>query len=82
MAINANTQTKTIHRPVLKVLGLGGGGGNAVNRMIELGLKGVDFIAANTDHQDLETNLAPTKIRLGPKLTRGLGAGCSRVAGM
>jgi cell division protein FtsZ len=43
--------------------------------MIELGIKGVDFIAANTDHQDLATNLAPTKIRLGPKLTRGLGAG-------
>jgi cell division protein FtsZ len=75
MAINANTQTYTIHRPVLKVLGLGGGGGNAVNRMIELGIKGVEFIAANTDHQDLDSNLAPTKIRLGPKLTRGLGAG-------
>jgi cell division protein FtsZ len=75
MAINANTQTYTIHRPVLKVLGLGGGGGNAVNRMIELGIKGVEFIAANTDHQDLASNLAPTKIRLGPKLTRGLGAG-------
>jgi cell division protein FtsZ len=75
MAINANTQTLTIHRPVLKVLGLGGGGGNAVNRMIELGIKGVDFIAANTDHQDLAANLAPSKIILGPKLTRGLGAG-------
>ncbi|MEN8242570.1 MAG: cell division protein FtsZ, partial [Chloroflexota bacterium] len=75
MAINANTQLGDIHRPVLKVLGLGGGGGNAVNRMIELGIKGVDFIVANTDHQDLEASLAPTKIRLGPKLTRGLGAG-------
>jgi cell division protein FtsZ len=75
MAINANTLSQSIHRPVLKVLGLGGGGGNAVNRMIELGIKGVDFIVANTDHQDLATNLAPTKIRLGPKLTRGLGAG-------
>jgi cell division protein FtsZ len=75
MAINANAQSQNIHRPVLKVLGLGGGGGNAVNRMIELGIKGVDFIAANTDHQDLAANLAPTKIMLGPKLTRGLGAG-------
>ena len=64
-----------IHKPVLKVLGLGGGGSNAVNRMIELGLKGVDFIAANTDHQALKSSLAPVKIHLGPKQTRGLGAG-------
>jgi cell division protein FtsZ len=63
------------HEPVLKVLGLGGGGGNAVNRMIELGLKGAQFIAANTDAQALQTCLAPVKIQLGPKLTRGLGAG-------
>lgn len=64
-----------IHLPSLKVLGLGGGGTNAVNRMIELGLSGVEFIAANTDHQALEHSLAPTKILLGPKTTRGLGAG-------
>src|SRR5574340_1289501 len=62
-------------KPVLKVIGLGGGGSNAVNRMIELGLSGVDFIAANTDAQMLKTSLAPTKIQLGAKLTRGLGAG-------
>jgi cell division protein FtsZ len=62
-------------KPVLKVIGLGGGGQNAVNRMIELGLSGVDFIAANTDAQVLASSLAPTKIQLGPKLTRGLGAG-------
>lgn len=61
--------------PVVKVLGLGGGGCNAVNRMIELGISGVDFIAANTDHQALKGSLAPTTIQLGPKLTRGLGAG-------
>ena len=61
--------------PVLKVVGLGGGGQNAVNRMIELGLDGIDFIAANTDAQVLQSCLAPTKIQLGPKLTRGLGAG-------
>ncbi|MEX1071528.1 MAG: cell division protein FtsZ [Anaerolineales bacterium] len=61
--------------PVIKVLGLGGGGGNAVDRMIELGLPGVEFISANTDYQVLQTNLAPTKIQLGPELTRGLGAG-------
>jgi cell division protein FtsZ len=64
-----------IHKPSLKVLGLGGGGSNAINRMIELGLTGVDFIVANTDAQALRNSLAPTKIQLGPKTTRGLGAG-------
>ena len=59
----------------IKVLGLGGGGSNAVNRMVELGLIGADFIAANTDHQALESSLAPTRIQLGPNVTRGLGAG-------
>lgn len=62
-------------QPVLKVVGLGGGGQNAVNRMIELGLSGVDFIVANTDAQVLKSSLAPTRIQLGPQLTRGLGAG-------
>lgn len=64
-----------IKPPVLKVIGLGGGGSNAINRMIELGLSGVDFIAANTDAQALRNSLAPVKIQLGPQLTRGLGAG-------
>ena len=64
-----------IHKPSLKVLGLGGGGSNAINRMIELGLSGVDFIVANTDAQALNNSLAPTKIQLGPRTTRGLGAG-------
>lgn len=64
-----------IYKPVLKVLGLGGGGGNAVTRMIELGLGGVEFIAANTDLQVLKSNPAPKKILLGPHVTRGLGAG-------
>lgn len=62
-------------RPVLKVIGLGGGGCNAVSRMIELGLKGVDFIAANTDRQILMSNPADTRILLGPQVTRGFGAG-------
>jgi cell division protein FtsZ len=62
-------------QPVLKVLGLGGGGCNAVNRMIELGLSGVEFVAANTDNQALKNSLAPVKIQLGPRVTRGLGAG-------
>ncbi len=64
-----------IYKPVLKVLGLGGGGGNAVDRMMELGLRGVEFITANTDRQALERSQAPVKIQLGPKATRGLGAG-------
>ena len=70
-----------IHKPVLKVLGLGGGGSNAVNRMIELGLTGVDFITANTDHQALCSSQAPVKIHLGPKTTRGLGAGGNPATG-
>ncbi|MEW5870081.1 MAG: cell division protein FtsZ [Chloroflexota bacterium] len=61
--------------PQLKVIGLGGGGCNAVERMIELGLRGVEFIAANTDRQSLLRNPAPTKILLGAQATRGLGAG-------
>ncbi len=59
----------------IKVIGVGGGGGNAVNTMIAAGLPGVDFLAANTDAQALRTNLAIVKLQLGEKLTRGLGAG-------
>jgi len=66
---------KPIGQASIKVLGLGGGGSNAVNRMIQLGLDGVDFIAANTDKQALASSLAPTRLQLGPRITRGLGAG-------
>ncbi|WP_203649091.1 cell division protein FtsZ [Secundilactobacillus yichangensis] len=59
----------------IKVIGVGGGGGNAVNRMITEDVKGVEYIVANTDVQALEASKAETKIQLGPKLTRGLGAG-------
>src|SRR5215472_12415854 len=59
----------------IKVIGIGGGGSNAVNTMIAAGLPGVDFLAANTDAQALKSNLAPIKLQLGEKLTRGLGAG-------
>ena len=59
----------------IKVIGVGGGGSNAVNRMISDQVKGVEFIVANTDVQALEASAAETKIQLGPKLTRGLGAG-------
>jgi cell division protein FtsZ len=63
--------------PKIKVVGVGGGGGNAVNTMIEAGVQGVDFVAANTDCQVLETNQAPTKIQIGKTLTKGLGAGAN-----
>jgi cell division protein FtsZ len=59
----------------IKVLGVGGAGGNAINDMINSEMVGVDFIAANSDAMSLERNLAPIKIQLGPTLTRGLGAG-------
>ncbi|MCL1935883.1 MAG: cell division protein FtsZ [Defluviitaleaceae bacterium] len=59
----------------IKVIGVGGGGNNAVNRMIEDNVEFIDFIAANTDHQVLELSSAPVRIQLGEKLTRGLGAG-------
>ena len=59
----------------IKVIGVGGGGSNAVNRMIESGVECVEFIVANTDAQALEASKAATKIQLGPKLTKGLGAG-------
>lgn len=65
----------------IKVVGVGGGGGNALNTMIQSGLDGVEFIAANTDMQALEANLAPTKIQLGPALTKGLGAGANPEVG-
>ncbi|MFO0713192.1 MAG: cell division protein FtsZ [Sandaracinus sp.] len=61
----------------IKVVGVGGGGGNALNTMIQSGLEGVEFIAANTDTQALEANLASSKVQLGPGLTRGLGAGAN-----
>ncbi|MCH8130937.1 MAG: cell division protein FtsZ [Myxococcales bacterium] len=59
----------------IKVIGVGGGGGNALNNMIASGLQGVEFCAANTDAQALEHNLAPTKVQLGTEITRGLGCG-------
>ncbi len=59
----------------IKVLGIGGAGGNAINDMITSQMVGVDFIAANTDAQALERSLAPVKIQLGTSTTRGLGAG-------
>lgn len=75
-----DTSSSSMSLPVnnvaeIKVIGVGGGGGNAVNRMIKAGLSGVDFWAMNTDNQVLEMSLAENRIRLGGKLTCGLGAG-------
>ncbi len=61
--------------PVIKVMGMGGGGSNAIDRMIHFGLSGVEFIIANTDRQAMAYSQASVKLQLGPKLTRGLGAG-------
>lgn len=65
----------------IKVIGVGGGGCNAVNRMIESGVKGVEFIVANTDLQVLNSSLAPVKIQIGTELTNGLGAGANPQVG-
>ena len=65
----------------IKVIGVGGAGGNAVNNMIESGLKGVEFIVANTDAQALEISKAPLRIQLGDKITQGLGAGANPQVG-
>ncbi|MCZ6515430.1 MAG: cell division protein FtsZ, partial [Acidobacteria bacterium] len=65
------------HKAKIKVIGVGGGGGNAVNRMIAARLEGVDFLVANTDLQALRSSSAPVKIQLGGKLTKGLGAGAN-----
>src|SRR5687768_11436040 len=61
----------------IKVVGVGGGGSNAVNRMIAAGLDGVEFLVANTDVQALKQSRAPVKIQIGAKLTKGLGAGAN-----
>src|SRR5436853_5467003 len=65
----------------IKVIGVGGGGGNAVNRMIQAGIKGIEFLVANTDVQAMRTSLATSKIQIGAKLTKGLGAGANPEVG-
>src|SRR5512136_983662 len=75
MQYGANYTLEPEHFAQIKVIGVGGGGSNAVNRMIAQGLRGVDFIAVNTDAQALLMSDAPQRIRIGDKLTRGLGAG-------
>ncbi len=71
-----NSQSTFVENPAqIKVLGIGGGGSNAVNRMIEEGIQGVEFIAVNTDAQALMLAQAPQRLRIGDKLTKGLGSG-------
>src|SRR6201986_276836 len=65
----------------IKVIGVGGGGGNAVNRMMDAGVEGIEFIVANTDLQALRMSHAPVKLQLGVKLTNGLGAGANPEVG-
>jgi cell division protein FtsZ len=73
MRLKLAEETRTGAR--IKVVGVGGGGSNAVNRMVQVGLEGVEFIVANTDLQALHGNAAPVKIQIGGRLTKGLGAG-------
>lgn len=71
-----NTNNEIVYnKPVIKVIGIGGGGGNAVSRMMDKDISGVEFIAANTDVQALKMNRAPKKILLGPNTSHGMGAG-------
>ena len=74
-------ENKDVMGAKIKVIGVGGSGGNAVNTMIKMGLTGVEFIAANTDKQALEASLASVKIQLGGELTKGLGAGANPEVG-
>ncbi|HUV12210.1 MAG TPA: cell division protein FtsZ [Acidobacteriota bacterium] len=73
--IKLSFEEKPLNGAAIKVVGVGGGGCNAVNRMIESGIEGVEFIAANTDLQALRQSYAPRKLQLGDKLTKGLGVG-------
>ncbi len=80
MQISFDDSIKTVAK--LKVVGVGGAGGNAINRMVTSGLQGVEFIAVNTDAMALEHNRADVKIQIGSKLTGGLGAGANPQVGM
>ena len=78
--VNLNMRPRN-YTAVIKVVGVGGGGTNAVNRMIKMGIKGVDFVAANTDAQSLLGSKADLKLDLGRKTTKGLGAGANPEVG-
>ena len=72
---------KSVFKPRILVLGVGGAGGNAVNNMIQADLQGVEFAVANTDAQALEMSLSDRRVRLGTMATQGLGAGANPVVG-
>ena len=73
----SSASLKPVGRPVIRVVGVGGAGVNAVNRMIEADIEGVEFIAINTDLQSLQTSAAPTTLHIGDSITRGLGSGAN-----
>ena len=81
MTINIKGPELKEVKPRILVLGVGGAGGNAINSMIEAGMQGVEFVAVNTDAQDLKMNKAQSKIQLGTNLTKGLGAGAKHDIG-
>lgn len=82
MQFNFNYEEQEAQAVTIKVIGVGGGGGNAVNRMVMSGLKGVEFVALNTDMQALKNSRATSKVNLGVKLTKGYGAGGNPEKGM
>lgn len=73
--VQEKAMSPQVHQPLIKVIGVGGGGSNAIDRMMHVGIAGVQFIAANTDAQALSLSEAPHKVQLGAQTTRGLGAG-------
>ena len=81
MTINFKVPEIKELKPRILVLGVGGAGGNAINEMIDAGVDGVEFVAVNTDAQDLKTSKSKTRIQLGINLTKGLGAGAKHEIG-
>ena len=81
MTINFKVPEIKELKPRILVLGVGGAGGNAINEMIDSGVDGVEFVAVNTDAQDLKTSKSKTRIQIGLNLTKGLGAGAKHEIG-
>ena len=81
MTINVGGGELRELKPRILVIGVGGAGGNAINAMIEAGMQGVEFVAVNTDAQDLKMSKAEAKIQIGMNLTKGLGAGAKNDIG-
>ena len=81
MSINVGGGELRELKPRILVIGVGGAGGNAINAMIEAGMQGVEFVAVNTDAQDLKMSKADAKIQIGMNLTKGLGAGAKHDIG-